>query len=51
MRGRVGCERRSETFVKIQKQNWGGGESGQGRGSGQGGSRWGGGSRWMCTEK
>ena len=27
-RGQGGCERRIEVFVKIQKQNWGGGSGG-----------------------
>ena len=37
-----GFERRIEVFVKIQKQNWGGG-----RGWVRGGGRVGGGSGWM----
>ena len=36
--GQVGCERRIEVFVKIEK-NWGGGGSGRG-GLGWGGSGW-----------
>ena len=36
MGGKVGCERRIEVFVKIQKQNWGRG--GQVVGKGGGGS-------------
>ena len=35
--GQLGCELRSEAFVKIQKKNWGGG----------GGRVGGGGSGWM----
>ena len=30
--GQVGCERRIEVFVKIQKKNWGGGGGGGGGG-------------------
>ena len=38
MGGQSGCERRIESFVKIQKKNWGGsGGVGGGRGRGQGG--------------
>ena len=37
--GQVGCERRIEVFVKIQKKTFGGGGSGEGIGLG-GGSGW-----------
>ena len=34
--GQGGCERRSETFVKIQKKNGGGSGPGEGRVGGEG---------------
>ena len=37
-RGQVGCERRIEVFVKIQKKIWGG--VGGGSGGGGSGGRW-----------
>ena len=43
--GQVGCERRIEVFVKIQKKKLGGG--GVGSGGGGGGSGRVGGSGWM----
>ena len=37
--GHGGCERRSEVFVKIQKNKFGGGDGGSGQGGGGGGVR------------